>query len=80
MSRARDDDQFGLRSAKAVSTPSPDGKRAASVSRAGTPDSSIRTVGSSSRDGQLRHVEIVHAGGVAAWDLGLLIVRHAGRI
>src|SRR5262249_56464808 len=51
---------------------------AALVSRAGTPTSSIRgEVGSSSRDGQPRHVEIVHAGGVAGGDLGLFVVRHA---
>jgi hypothetical protein len=43
-----------------------------------TPSSSIRReVGSSSRDGQLRHVKIVRAGGVAAGDPGLFIVRHA---
>jgi hypothetical protein len=53
-------------------------KRAASVRRAGTPSLSIRReVGSSSRDGQPRHVKIVHAGGVAAGDLGLFVVRHA---
>ena len=39
----------------------------ASVNSAGTPSSSIRReVGALRRDGQPRHVEIVHAGGVAA--------------
>ena len=35
-------------------------------------------VGSSSGDGQPRHVKIIDAGGVAAGDLGLFVVRHAG--
>src|SRR6516162_8749466 len=38
--------------------------------------SSARTVGSS-RSGQPRHVKTVHAGGVAAGDLGLFVVWHA---
>src|SRR5438132_57850 len=36
-------------------------------------------VGSSSGDGQPRHVKIIHAGGVAAGDLGLFVVRHTGQ-
>jgi hypothetical protein len=56
-------------SARVASTSSQDWKRAASVNSAGTPSSSIRReVGSSSSDGQPRHVKIVHAGGVAAGD------------
>src|SRR6266851_4779742 len=67
-------------SARAASTSSQDWKRAASVNSTGTPSSSIRReVGSSSRDGQPRHVKIVHAGGVAGGDLGLFVVRHAGQ-
>jgi hypothetical protein len=63
-----------------ANTSSQDRKRAASVNRAGTPSSLIRReVGSSSGDGQPRHVEIVRAGGVAAGDLGLFIVRHPGQ-
>jgi hypothetical protein len=63
-------------------------KSAASVNSAGTPSSSIRReAGSSSKDRQPRHVEIVHAGGVAAGDprivvrgrLGLFVVRHPGQ-
>jgi hypothetical protein len=64
-------------SARAASTSSQDWKRAASENSAGTPSSSIRReVGSSSRDGQPRHIKIVHAGGVAA---GLFVVRHPGQ-
>ena len=54
-------------SARAAATSSQDWERAASVNRAGTPISSIRREGgSSSGDGQPRHVKIVNAGGVAA--------------
>ena len=42
-------------------------------------DPSVVT-GASSRDGQPRHVKIVHAGGVAAGDLGLFVLRHPARI
>jgi len=64
--------------ARHSSAPSQDRKRAAAVNGARTPTSPIRrAVGASSRGGQPRHVEIVHAGGVAAGDLGLFIVRHA---
>jgi hypothetical protein len=34
---------------------------------------------SSSRGGQPRHVKIVHAGGVAAGDLGLFVLRYPGQ-
>jgi len=51
------------------------------ANRVGTLSSSIRReVGSSTRAGQPRHVKIVHAGGVAAGDLGLFVVRHPARI
>src|SRR5207245_1111790 len=75
-------------SARAAFTSSQDWKREASVNSTGTPSSSIRReVHSSSRDGQPRHVKIVHAGGVAAGDpriavrgkLGLFVVRHPGQ-
>jgi hypothetical protein len=50
------------------------------VTSTGTPSSSIcREVGSSSSDGQPRHVKIVHAGGVAGGDLGLFVVWHPGQ-
>ena len=55
-------------------------KRAASADSAGTSSSSIRReVGSSGSDRQPRHVKIVDAGGVAAGDLGLFVVRHPGQ-
>jgi hypothetical protein len=54
---------------------------ARAANSAGTSSPSIRReVGCSSRDGQPRHVEIVHAGGVAAGDLGLFVVRTPARI
>jgi len=47
---------------------------------AGMPSSSIRReVGASGRGGQPRHVEIVDASGVAAGDLGLVVLRHPGQ-
>ena len=62
------------------SASSQDRKRAASADSAGTSSSSIRReVGSSGSDRQPRHVKIVDAGGVAAGDLGLLVVRHPGQ-
>src|SRR5437868_13446469 len=58
-------------------TASQDWKRATAVSSAGTPSlSTCREVGSSSRGGQRHHVKIVYARGVAAGDLGLLVLRH----
>src|SRR5256885_12441430 len=64
----------------AASTSSHDWKRAASVKRAGTPGSSIRSeVGSSSTSVHLRHVEPVHARGVPADDLRLLVFGHPGQ-
>jgi len=75
-------------STRAASASSQDWKRAASVNSTGTPSSSIRReFGSSSRDGQPRHVEIVHPCGVAAGDprivvrgrLGLFVGRHPGK-
>ena len=74
-----DDAQLGLRPARTASTSSQGWKRAASANSTGTPSSSIgREVCTSSADGQPRHVKIVHAGGVAAGDLGLFVVRHPG--
>ena len=62
------------------SASSQDRTRAASADSAGTSSSSIRReVGSSGNDRQPRHVKIVDAGGVAAGDLGLFVVRHPGQ-
>src|SRR5438445_8656782 len=67
-------------SASAASTSSHDWKRADSVNSARTPGSSMRSeVGSSSMTRQPGDVEAVHARGVAADDLRLLVVRHAGQ-
>src|SRR5438093_1270465 len=66
--------------ARAASTSSQDWNRAASVNSARTPGSfTRREVGSSSMGRQPRHVEVVHARGIAADDPGLLVVRHAGQ-
>src|SRR5262245_4114897 len=68
-------------SASAASTSSHDWKRAVSLNSARTPGSSMRREVGSSSMGALPppgHVEAVHARGVGAHDLGLLVLRHAG--
>jgi hypothetical protein len=64
------------RAGQRTSTSSWDWKRGLCEQRAHPERLIRREAGSSSKGGQARHVKIVHAGGVAAGNLGLFVGRH----